>query len=48
MPTSVGGIVYLQRAGVPQSPADLAAHSLIVGPAGVNPGNWSFGVVDNP
>ena len=38
----VASPVYLQRAGVPQSPADLAAHSLIVGPAGVKQGNWSF------
>jgi DNA-binding transcriptional LysR family regulator len=33
---------YLQRAGIPKSPQDLADHSLIVGPTGVKPGNWTF------
>lgn len=33
---------YLRDAGRPGSPADLANHSLIVGPAGVNPVTWSF------
>lgn len=32
---------YLERAGKPQSPADLARHSLIVGPPGT-PEAWSF------
>jgi DNA-binding transcriptional LysR family regulator len=33
---------YLARAGTPSSPADLARHALIVGPAGQLPGGWSF------
>lgn len=33
---------YLRNAGPLDSPSDLANHSLIVGPAGVRPGNWSF------
>jgi DNA-binding transcriptional LysR family regulator len=33
---------YLRRAGRPQTPADLAAHSLIVGPADHNSTTWSF------
>jgi len=36
----VASPAYLQRAGTPQSPADLAAHALIVGPAGA--AGWSF------
>jgi len=38
----VASPAYLQRAGMPQSPADLAAHALIVGPAGAGPAGWSF------
>jgi DNA-binding transcriptional LysR family regulator len=38
----VASPVYLRRAGTPETPDDLATHSLIVGPAGVSPGNWSF------
>lgn len=33
---------YLQRAGYPATPADLAAHSVIVGPTGNAPAVWSF------
>jgi DNA-binding transcriptional LysR family regulator len=33
---------YLRRAGIPRMPADLAAHSVIVGPTGGAPGVWSF------
>ena len=33
---------YLRQAGAPQAPADLANHSLIVGPKSVNPTTWSF------
>jgi DNA-binding transcriptional LysR family regulator len=33
---------YLERAGTPSSPADLAAHAVIGGPAGQLPGSWSF------
>jgi DNA-binding transcriptional LysR family regulator len=33
---------YLRRAGTPQRPADLAAHSVIVGPTGGAPSAWSF------
>jgi len=33
---------YLRRFGAPQTPADLATHSLIVGPAGVGSTTWSF------
>lgn len=33
---------YLAKAGTPESPSDLANHSLIVGPAGVTPAGWSF------
>ena len=32
---------YLARAGTPQTPADLAAHSVIVGPSRLGP-TWSF------
>jgi DNA-binding transcriptional LysR family regulator len=34
--------VYLERAGMPSSPADLAKHAVIGGPAGQIPGGWSF------
>lgn len=33
---------YLRRAGTPRKPADLAAHSVIVGPTAGAPGVWSF------
>ncbi|MDB5989672.1 MAG: LysR family transcriptional regulator [Herbaspirillum sp.] len=33
---------YLKRVGTPKIPADLAAHSLIVGPAGASSAGWSF------
>jgi DNA-binding transcriptional LysR family regulator len=33
---------YLAKAGVPDSPAALTTHSLIVGPAGLTPQGWSF------
>jgi DNA-binding transcriptional LysR family regulator len=33
---------YLGRAGAPRDPADLAAHHLIVGPAGSRPSAWTF------
>jgi DNA-binding transcriptional LysR family regulator len=34
--------VYLERAGTPTSPAELARHAVIAGPAGQLPGSWSF------
>jgi DNA-binding transcriptional LysR family regulator len=34
---------YLEARGVPQHPADLAAHAAIVGPAGTIAGTWAFG-----
>ena len=33
---------YLQRAGIPASPADLAGHPIIMGPVGATTGAWSF------
>ncbi len=33
---------YLAGAGTPRTPADLLAHSLIVGPAGRGPDGWTF------
>jgi DNA-binding transcriptional LysR family regulator len=33
---------YLQRAGTPTHPADLAAHSVIMGPGGDRPDAWTF------
>jgi DNA-binding transcriptional LysR family regulator len=33
---------YLARAGTPTSPADLAGHAVIVGPASVVSGGWTF------
>ena len=33
---------YLRRAGTPRKPADLAEHSVIVGPTGGAPSVWSF------
>ena len=37
----VASPAYLKRAGVPQTPADLAAHSVIVGPSLLGPA-WTF------
>ena len=37
----VASPAYLKRAGVPQAPADLAAHSVIVGPSRLGPA-WTF------
>jgi DNA-binding transcriptional LysR family regulator len=33
---------YLDRAGTPRKPADLADHAIILGPAGLDPGAWTF------
>jgi len=33
---------YLERAGIPSSPAELARHAVIGGAAGKLPGSWSF------
>lgn len=33
---------YLQRAGVPATPAELPSHSIIVGPAASGPIGWTF------
>jgi DNA-binding transcriptional LysR family regulator len=33
---------YLKARGMPETPADLAAHAAIVGPAGTSAGTWSF------
>jgi DNA-binding transcriptional LysR family regulator len=33
---------YLKARGTPETPADLAGHEAIVGPAGTNGGTWSF------
>ncbi|KRC25147.1 LysR family transcriptional regulator [Acidovorax sp. Root217] len=33
---------YLKANGTPKAPADLAAHAVIVGPAGTSAGTWSF------
>lgn len=32
---------YLKKAGLPQTPADLSAHTIIIGPVSTTP-NWSF------
>jgi DNA-binding transcriptional LysR family regulator len=37
---------YLKQAGVPQNPDDLAAHALIVGPAGRSAEGWTFHKAD--
>jgi hypothetical protein len=37
----VASPAYLKRAGVPRAPADLAAHSVIVGPSRLGPA-WTF------
>jgi DNA-binding transcriptional LysR family regulator len=33
---------YLSRHGAPQTPADLAGHAFVLGPAGQIPGGWTF------
>src|SRR5579862_7191361 len=33
---------YVRRAGAPKTPADLASHALIVGPASRGPEGWAF------
>jgi DNA-binding transcriptional LysR family regulator len=33
---------YLARAGAPRTPADLAGHSVIIGPTAAGPDAWSF------
>ncbi|WP_022978245.1 LysR family transcriptional regulator [Nevskia ramosa] len=38
----VASPAYLARAGTPESPGELASHSLIVGPSGATPAGWSF------
>lgn len=38
----VASPAYLRNAGTPRTPADLAAHALIVGPASGGPEGWAF------
>jgi DNA-binding transcriptional LysR family regulator len=38
----VASPAYLKARGTPKTPADLAAHSAIVGPAGTTAGTWLF------
>jgi DNA-binding transcriptional LysR family regulator len=38
----VAAPAYLQTHGMPATPADLARHQAIVGPAGTSAGSWSF------
>jgi len=38
----VASPTYLRSTAAPKNPDDLAKHSLIVGPAGTRPGNWTF------
>jgi DNA-binding transcriptional LysR family regulator len=38
----VASPAYLRKAGTPRTPADLAAHALIVGPASGGPEGWAF------
>jgi DNA-binding transcriptional LysR family regulator len=38
----VASPAYLREAGAPKTPADLAAHALIVGPASGGPEGWAF------
>jgi DNA-binding transcriptional LysR family regulator len=38
----VASPAYLKTRGLPKTPADLAAHAAIVGPAGTSAGTWSF------
>ena len=33
---------YLEKAGTPKVPADLASHQVILGPAGMGPTGWNF------
>ncbi|HLH12086.1 MAG TPA: LysR substrate-binding domain-containing protein [Methylovirgula sp.] len=38
----VASPAYLAKAGMPRAPADLAEHSLILGPAGASANSWTF------
>jgi DNA-binding transcriptional LysR family regulator len=38
----VASPAYLRESGAPKTPADLAAHALIVGPASAGPEGWAF------
>jgi DNA-binding transcriptional LysR family regulator len=38
----VASPAYLKERGPPETPADLAAHAAIIGPAGTSAGTWSF------
>jgi DNA-binding transcriptional LysR family regulator len=38
----VASPAYLQVHGIPKTPADLASHTCIIGPAGTNAGTWGF------
>jgi DNA-binding transcriptional LysR family regulator len=38
----VASPIYLKARGTPKTPADLAAHAAIVGPAGTTAGTWFF------
>jgi DNA-binding transcriptional LysR family regulator len=38
----VAAPIYLSQAGTPVTPSDLAAHALIIGPAGRSSEGWSF------
>jgi DNA-binding transcriptional LysR family regulator len=38
----VAAPAYVQQAGAPATPEDLAAHALIIGPVTVRSGNWAF------
>jgi len=38
----VASPAYLKTRGLPDTPADLAAHAAIVGPAGTSAGTWAF------
>lgn len=38
----VASPAYLEKAGTPEIPADLAGHKVILGPAGMGPAGWNF------
>jgi DNA-binding transcriptional LysR family regulator len=38
----VASPAYLERAGMPATPDDLASHSVILGPAGIGSAGWAF------
>jgi DNA-binding transcriptional LysR family regulator len=38
----VASPAYLKKAGAPKSPADLATHALLGGPANIGQSNWAF------